>query len=151
YVSPLKRAKQTMGYLNEDFNSDKRLLEIDFGKWESYTKEEISELYSDNWDAWQNTTSGNIRAGENGETMLEAYSRIRSLIDEITKKYPQSNVVIVAHNTIIRMLFTGLFEANWSKYRSFKCGNTSIAILKIEDDKFELSKINDDSHLVKKG
>ncbi|SFK51395.1 histidine phosphatase family protein [Salinicoccus halodurans] len=150
YVSPLTRAKQTMSYLTEDYSVEERLLEIDFGKWEGYTKEEISERFSKNWSEWQTTSKGDVKAGGNGETMLEAYSRIKSLIDEVSIKFPQSNVMIVAHNTIIRLLLTGLFEAKWSKYRSFKCANTSVAVLKTENDKFELLKINDDIHLVEK-
>lgn len=151
YTSPLKRAKQTMEYLTEDYKTDSRLLEIDFGNWEGYTKEVISEKFSSNWNAWQHKDSAEIRAGENGETRREAYNRIKSMIDETVKKYPNANVLIVAHNTIIRLLLTGLFEANWSNYRSFVCNNTSIAILDIDHGKFSLNKINDDSHLVKEG
>ncbi|WP_052747389.1 histidine phosphatase family protein [Salinicoccus sediminis] len=150
YASPLTRAKQTMSYLARDYSSDERLLEIDFGKWEGYTKEEINEKFSKNWNQWQTTEVGDVKAGEHGETMLEAYVRIKLLIDELSTEYPQSNVMIVAHNTIIRLLLTGLFEAKWSKYRSFKCGNTSVAVLKTEANGFELLKINDDGHLLEK-
>lgn len=147
YVSPLERAVQTASFVSDDFEVDERLLEIDFGNWEGLNKQQISKKYSENWNDWQTTTTGDVSAGETGETMIDAFERINDLIKALNNQHPDGKILVVAHNTIIRLLFTGLIQGRWSSYRSFKCGNTSISVLKYTKDDFEFITLNDNHHL----
>lgn len=147
YVSPLKRAVETASAFTDVYEINENLTEIDFGNWEGLNKQEISTEYSDNWDDWQNTSSGDVRAGETGETMVEVFDRMHGFVQQAVQECPDGKVLIVTHNTAIRLLFTGLIKGQWSKYRSFKCNNTSISKVNITEHSFEFLHLNDDTHL----
>ncbi len=104
FVSPLKRAKETAEiinkYLNVDIIEDERLIERSFGKSEGFTKEYIMEKSSefpeinDIWNYNKNVDFNDT------EKIQDLFKRVYDFLDEITEKYSDKNILIVAHGGI---------------------------------------------------
>lgn len=102
--SPLKRAKETAQIINKNFNveiiDDERLMERGFGKSEGLTKDEIlalKEKHGQIYDVW----NYNANTGFNDiEKMQDFCARIYDFLDDVTEKYKDKNILIVAHGGV---------------------------------------------------
>ncbi len=94
--SPLKRAKQTAEIINRDKNIsimyDDRIIERDFGEFEG--KETKDFDFHGYWNYYKNDIY------EQAENIQEFFKRIYAFLDEITNKYNDKNVLIVAHGGV---------------------------------------------------
>lgn len=102
-TSPLKRARETAEIINKQFNveivEDDRLMERCYGDFEGITKVELKEKkiqYPEIDDACNYLKNVDIF---NMETMQDLCARIYELLDEITTKYKDENVLIVTHGS----------------------------------------------------
>ncbi len=101
FCSPMKRAKQTAKEIlkfhkNVPIFFDERIKERNFGMLDGVV-DENGILYSKNWDMKLDLTVTGM------ETIDEIYNRVKSFYDEILKKYPDKNILVVAHNGIARV------------------------------------------------
>ncbi len=94
--SPLLRAKQTAEIINRDKNItimyDDRIIERDFGEFEG--KETKDFDFHGYWNYYKNDIY------EQAENIQEFFKRIYAFLDEITNKYNDKNVLIVAHGGV---------------------------------------------------
>ena len=94
--SPLQRAKQTAEVINKDRNIpiiyDERIIERDFGEFEG--KETKDFDFHGYWNYYKNDIY------EKAENIQEFFKRIYSFLDDITNKYSDKNVLIVAHGGV---------------------------------------------------
>ena len=94
--SPLQRAKQTAEVINRDRNIpiiyDERIIERDFGEFEG--KETKDFDFHGYWNYYKNDIY------EKAENIQEFFKRIYSFLDDITNKYSDKNVLIVAHGGV---------------------------------------------------
>ncbi len=138
YSSPLKRAYQTAKAVNKSFNlhiiKDSRLIEINCGDWETKTWDFIMKEYKESYDDWVNTPH-NFQS-PNGESMLQAYNRVVSRIDEIVTENKGKTIAVVAHAAVIRC------------YLAHALGYTILRIGELGwGDNTNISKITFDEHL----
>lgn len=126
FCSPLLRAKQTMEEIAKfqpDAKKifDERLKERGDGDLEG----EIDERDDERWNMknWFNE--------KYGETFESANNRVKSFIEEITKKYPNKNILIVAHIGIGRF-FKCYFDGfpKDGNMKSIKVPNAKLIALK---------------------
>ena len=94
--SPLKRAKQTAEIINRDRNIpiiyDERIIERDFGEFEGMEQKDFD--FHGYWDYYKNLKF------EKAENIREFFERVYGFLDEITEKYKDKNVLLVAHGGI---------------------------------------------------
>ena len=94
--SPLQRAKQTAEVINRDRNIpiiyDERIIERDFGEFEG--KETKDFDFHGYWNYYKNDIY------EKAENIQKFFKRIYAFLDEITNKYNDKNVLIVAHGGV---------------------------------------------------
>ena len=94
--SPLLRAKQTAEVINENRNIpiiyDDRIVERDFGEFEG--KETKDFDFHGYWNYYKNAQY------ESAENIQIFFKRIYNFLDEITNKYNNKNVLIVAHGGV---------------------------------------------------
>ena len=104
FSSPLQRCKQVAKSFSEEFITDNRLLEMDFGSWEMKAWNDIPQIEIQPWyDDFVFTKTPN---GENFEIL---FLRLKSFLDELrTKDYQK--VLIVTHAGIIRAIWTYFLE-----------------------------------------
>jgi len=122
YVSGLKRTQQTMLPTVQrlevgNVKIDKRLNEMDYGKWEAKTNAEVDALY-DGWDgprrAWDKDGTRPDDAGF-APSEDEIKNNIKSLVEEIISNYDDDKIVMICtSNGILRYflhLIPGAYEA----------------------------------------
>lgn len=122
YVSPLKRAKQTVEPIEKHFNKkaivDNRLIEFNFGEKEACNIDD-SDFRKKRNDPFIHFP--------NGESMVKAASRIYSFLDELTSKKDKINtVLIVSHKTSSKLINSYFKSQTLEEFNTFKMDNCEI-------------------------
>ncbi|MGS2763058.1 histidine phosphatase family protein [Sinomicrobium sp. M5D2P9] len=144
YCSPLKRAHKTAAIAARDQQIlvDKRLTELDFGRWEGKTRNEFIAEASDLWHNW-NTDPENHPAGGTGETASELIGRLSSFMEELHTNHPEGNVLVVAHNAVNRFLIAHLIGLPLKNYRKIRQENSALSCISYDDSEgYILAKLN---------
>ncbi len=110
YCSPLKRCCETceLLQLNADVRIDDDLREIDFGRWEGMTFEEILEMDRSLVDEWGR--AGDSFCFPEGESIRDFGNRVDRFAKQIMK-VKKNRILIIAHGGTLRHLhctFLGL-------------------------------------------
>ena len=151
YTSPLIRAIQTAKIISEDTDmipiiSDE-LREINFGKWEGLTLNQIEVNYTDEFNIWKtDEINGNLVGGD--ISLRKASIRAKNEILKIVKKNIGKKIIIVCHGGIIKAGLIGIFNWKMTMYHKLILGNTAVSKLYF-DEAFNpiLATLNDTSHL----
>ena len=119
YVSPLKRARATAqaaaDRLGLEAVVDPRLRELHFGLAEGLTAQERATRLPGQQAAFeQNPVLNYLPEGENP---LAAIVRARAALEEIASTAPGQRVLVVAHNTLIRLVLCDLLGVDPARYR----------------------------------
>ena len=125
WVSPMSRARATMAPVERTLSMtasiDNRLREIDFGEGEGLTSKQMVARFPLKYKAFLNDPVTNPLPG--GEDPAATISRGRTALHEIAKRASKdystsARVLIVAHNTLLRLLLCdalGLPAANYRR------------------------------------
>lgn len=99
YSSPLKRCVQLANLIDENYSTDNRLMELNFGAWELKKWTEIPNNEIQPWyDDWVNTST------KEGESYQELQNRVSSFLKETPNNYKR--IAIVTHSGVIRALWS---------------------------------------------
>jgi len=150
YSSSLKRTIQTAEYISKIkklpiIRTDK-LKEINGGDWEGVKFAELPEKFPESHDTWENRPHEHKMP--NGESMVEFQARLLEEVKSITLQNLGKNICIVTHGTAIKAMMS-YFKG--SKLEDMLLipwyDNTSISIIDVDDDKFDVVLEGDASHL----
>ncbi len=133
-TSPLQRCKKLTEKLTNNFKTDVRLKELNFGDWEMLRVDEITKKELEKW----NDNLMNFKI-PNGESNKMFFNRVSSFCDDYI--YSEENLFLICHagtiNCIISYLtnvpFEQLVNENWKR---IKYG--SITILERNDNTFQI-------------
>ncbi len=164
YSSPLKRAADTASELlkihstNKSLILDNDLLEVDLAPWTGLTIDEVKTKYPESYLTWKKSPSELIIKREDGIT----YNPIQELMDQAERFLKKifsthtsgedKNIIIVAHNAILRCLIMKLLGNPKAGLRRIKLDNASISVfnLKIENGTqvdLQIESLNSTAHL----
>lgn len=109
-ASSLMRARQTAHIIAPDraVRLEPDFREIDFGRWEGFTREEIAALDPDLYDAWQGKVSG-FEFPE-GERRGDFRARVERGLERLLA-CGVGSAVVVAHKGVVRTIAEGLSGA----------------------------------------
>lgn len=132
YISEYQRTRQTSEPLSHQLHLtpivDERLNEIDNGRLDGMTDEQIQQTYPDVWQAFL-LRSADFRFPE-GETGAEAQRRIVAFLEEKRQQHRDENIILVSHEGLIRLLMCTILDLpvyqRWNFHYDF-CGITEIA------------------------
>jgi len=144
YCSPLNRAYETARIASGGGNVEKvnRLIEADFGNWEGKTREEFIAEDPGLWKQWCDNP-GATKAGGTGETALEVAERVEDFFLEIKEKHPSGNILVVAHNGVIRFFLARQLGMDLKYYRRIVQENSSLTLIGLGGNEgFSLIKLN---------
>ncbi len=137
YVSPLLRARQTMSpveqVLDRHAEVDARLRELDFGDCEGLTAAEIATRFPEQYAAFLGDPVHHPLPG--GEPPSEAVARGRAALLDIAREAAHEGqdrrVLVVFHNTLIRLLLCDSLGLPPSRYRELfpRLGNVALTEL----------------------
>lgn len=76
--------------------------ERDYGRWEGLTREEIRELYLEEWR--KNRASPRLTEPGGGETLSDLETRAIRALEWVTAEYPGQTGIVVSHGGLLRAL-----------------------------------------------
>lgn len=146
WVSPLRRARETV--LPSERTSgitariDPRLREISFGQAEGLTEVEIQQSFPQAFAAFQSDPVAHHLPG--GEDPRDVAARAIECFRDIETAHPRSRVLVVTHNTLIRVALCQLLGVPLSKYRSAfpTTANGALTEVRLQNDQVCLLKFN---------
>ena len=165
YSSPLIRAAETAKTINKRFKKehniiyDKNLLEVDLSSWSGLPINEIKNKYPDIYPIWKNDPENlTLKSIDNitYQPIQELYNQANDFIKNIFEIYlekPDSNILIIGHNAILRCLILSLIGQPKKGFRKIKLDNASFSIINISKNKksykTQIECLNQTSHLGK--
>jgi len=163
YSSPLIRAAETAKTIekslkkNYKINFDENLLEVNLERWSGLTINEIKKNYPDDYLNWKNdpeNLSLKNKENNNYQPIKDLYIQAKKFTDEIFSRYDnknEKNILIIAHNAILRCLILSLINRPQRGFRRLKLDNASISIINVQRNqnilKTQIECINQTSHL----
>lgn len=140
YVSPLKRAKETLALIEPKCSiiEDERLRERNFGVFEGLTYDEIKSSFPKEHDIWIKDWE-NFKP-EDGESFRGFYDRVESFILDVEKEN-EDNILVVTHGGVIRAVYCHILEGNLDFYWKFASKNGDVSVIKYEDNYMYIDSI----------
>lgn len=166
YSSPISRALITAESISENLKlplyPEPLLAEMDHGKWDGKTLNDLKLEYREEWNYWKN--SPQLAKFPDGESLLQATDRFREFIDKLLREVPEmedssrddlgqchNNYVVVSHAGIIKLGLILLLGLPLEKYWITGLENASITVLllQLKEGRLfaNLVKLNDTGHL----
>jgi probable phosphoglycerate mutase len=149
--SPLIRAVETAQPAAEacgvELVVDERLHEVDFGEWEGKTLEEVRAADP---IAAKRFEADPVKYGfPGGEPLPEAARRALEALRELDAEHPGEKVLVVVHNTLIRLVVCSLLGIPLKNYRRRFPNLVSVAIteVRLSEGGGALYTFNDAEHL----
>lgn len=150
FSSDLKRAYKTAQAVAKPHGlkivTDPRLREINGGRWENVSFDELPKQYPESFRLWCDHPYAVQMPG--GESMAEFYARITEAVCDITQRCKGETVCIVTHGTAIRLLSCfaqgkppeAINDVTW-------CDNAAITVITHDATGFHLRVDGDNTHL----
>ena len=151
YSSPLSRACDTVKGVADELNlpiiKEDQLREMDFGKWEGLTLEDIKNNFDNGYSKWAKDVGTFVPPC--GESMAEVQKRVVTKLKEIGIKEDGKTVLIGAHSSVIRSLQGYIQNLPMEKMKNTPwVVNASLAEIDFDGEHFYIFKYGYDGHLV---
>jgi probable phosphoglycerate mutase len=146
WVSPLLRARETARPSERvtgiTARVDSRLREIHFGRGEGLTNTEIRQSFPEAFAAFQSDPVSHPLPG--GEDPRDVALRAIECFKEIEATHPRGRVLVVTHNTVIRVALCQLLGVPLSKYRTVfaTIANGALSEIRLQDGHAALLTFN---------
>ena len=146
WCSPLSRARATAAPAGRAAGLvpriDERLREIDFGQIEGKTMAEAERLFPEEIRRFKTDPATYPMPG--GEDPDHAARRVVSALRDIASTHPHGRVLVVAHNTLIRLALCSLLSIPLARYRMVfpRVRNGALTEIGLEDENASLLQYN---------
>lgn len=144
--SPLERARRTAAAFADEFVLDPEFVEIDLGRWDGWTTEEVQSQDS---AALRTAISERTSPmGATGETLNEAGERVLNAVDKLVASLPdEASAAVVTHGGLLQTILHQYLPGGTHRAHSF-VDNTAITTIRFfDDDHSRLASFNDTGHL----
>jgi len=119
YASPMGRTLETARIIGAPHGLEPRpepdLREIDYGRWEGLTRDEVERDFADEYEAWQEDPL--TIAPEGGESGIQVLARALPVMRRIVQHHRHRSVLVVAHKGTNRLLVSSLLGFDARGYR----------------------------------
>ncbi len=150
YTSLLRRAYTTAAIVAAPHELDLKALddltEIHVGDWQGLYVDEISRKWPEIWQQWKaNPSSVTIPGGESLSDVAEHAARVFRRI--MRANDGEHSIIIVAHGGIFKIMLALVLGASNDIFWRLEISNASLAVVKITDNRLQLTSLNDTTHL----
>lgn len=143
--SPLERARRTAASFSDDVVLDPEFVEIDLGRWDGWTTEEVQS--QDGAALRVAVTERTSPMGATGETLNEAGERVINAVDKLVASLPdESSAAVVTHGGLLQTVLHQYLPGGTNRAHSF-VDNTAVTTIRFFDDHSRLATFNDTGHL----
>lgn len=136
YSSDLLRARETAEIINRFLNVPvcytQDLRELNFGDWTGISIWEMEEKDPELFRRWQEDPWNISPPG--GETFRELTERVMNILEEITRRHRDEDVLIVSHAGPIKAMIFGLISATGRAYWNIKISHNTVVIIDRDTD-----------------
>ena len=142
--SDLKRTLKTAELINEYHHLEIELIpefrEINFGKFENLTFEEIGLQYPEEKEKMiKEKINYNFLEGESLKTL---HKRVVGAFNKLLKEKENEDLLIVSHGGVIRMILTEILSGDINNYWSIEVDNTRISTIVDQEGFLYLKNLN---------
>jgi broad specificity phosphatase PhoE len=123
------------------------LREIYLGEWEGLTTEDLAKRYPEAWAGWTVEPSWDLVPGGEGAAAFEA--RVEAVLDDIFKRHPEGDVLVVTHGGVIQIALHRIVGRSSRGLFAFRIQNASISVLEKRNGRMVVGGVNDVGHLEK--
>lgn len=113
YTSPLLRARQTAQAIARTLALTPQplegLLDLDYGRWQGLSPQEVEERYGDLYAAWLRSPQTVRFPG--GERLAQVRERALTAVLELARRHPGETVVLVGHQTVNKALLCAVLTS----------------------------------------
>jgi len=149
YTSKLRRALATAEIIASHHQMEviscPELFEINFGKVEGLTFNEIGQRYPELVKTWP-TRDPSFRFPE-GESISDLNRRVMRFLPRLDKHAPEDAILVVAHSGVLRLIICHLLQIDIWHWRQFRTDLASLSIVETHSQGATLNLLNDTSHL----
>ena len=150
FCSPLRRsmdtAKPLCGAVGVEMQLRDALKEIAYGQWEGKTPEEVNRRFHDEYVRYLADPGWNKPT--HGERGVDIARRSSVVLEEIERRYPSGNVLVVSHKATIRIMICSLLGIDVGRYRDrISMPVASLSIVEMTEQGPLLKVLGDRSHL----
>ena len=128
YASDLARARETADAVARRHGgavqTDPRLRERCFGRFEGHTWAELEALHPQEATAWRQRVPD--FAPPAGESLLQLQNRVVPAVSELASRHPGEQILIVAHGGVLDILYRAATRLDLQAPRSWGMTNTAI-------------------------
>ena len=148
FSSPLSRAVKTFeavlanGFNIKDYRLDERLTEQNLGNWTGLKYSELEKLTKKLNVACEFWLMNAEYIPPNGESFIDLTSRVRNFIKDINAEFTSENIIIFSHGGPIRAALSVAIEFNIKKVLPVNIDNSSLTIIKYENNFWRIEKVN---------
>ena len=144
YSSPIQRAKHTAEIAAKqnslDVIIDDRLIELEMGK---FTDMPYDEIFTSHGNVFMKFYDGDLEIAHNGvETFSEVKKRVLGIVEYVTEKHPDENIVLVTHMDPIKAMLSTIIDLSPANLFELIIANASLNIFREQDQKISLSGLN---------
>jgi broad specificity phosphatase PhoE len=149
YTSPMSRCIDTGAAIGKPLGLSASAMpglnDIDYGDWQGLTADEARARWPDELDTWYRHPDW--AAIPRGETLQQVLTRAVAALREVIRNHPDDTIVLVAHDSVNRVLLLHALELPLSRYWRFKQNPCCINELDLSADGFTILGINQTDHL----
>ena len=144
YTSPIERAQQTAEIVGDhnaiDVISDKRLIELDMGK---FTGLKYDEIFEKHGNVFLKFYSGDLELAHNGvETFAEVKNRVLDVIEHVIGQHKDENVLLVTHMDPIKAVLSSVMDLKPQSLFELIVANASLTVFNEHQGNLSLKAIN---------
>ena len=149
-TSPLKRAVSTAEAITKtqgikNCTAEKDLIDISCGKWEGMSLKDVELQYPHEIALWKTKPHEFTMPG--GESLEDVKNRVTSVLRRAIKEDDESNIVMVSHRVVLKVMICTLLGLDNSHFWNIKIDNCAITMFQYIGEIFILAFHNDTCHL----
>jgi len=149
YASPLARTVATGELIAAPFGLSVRpvagLNDIRYGEWQGLTPDEARLLWPEEVDTWYRAP--HLASIPGGETLQAVLTRVAGALEEILRHHSESAIVLVAHDSVNRLILLHALDAPLSRYWHLTQEPCAINELDFAKGDFFIRSVNETWHL----
>jgi Fructose-2,6-bisphosphatase len=120
--------------------------DIDYGQWQWKSHEETRTQFPDDFALWKDAPQWMRFPG--GESLQDVASRTADAFRELLQRYANDTIVIVAHDSINRVILLQALDLPLSRYWHIEQGPCCINLLDLRTDgRVGVHSVNETAHL----
>ena len=149
YTSPMGRCVDTGAAIGKHFDLSSSAMpglnDIDYGEWQGLTTDEARARWPGEIDTWHRHPDW--AAIPRGESLQQVLSRSVAALRDVVQRHGDDAVVLVAHDSVNRVLLLHALELPLSRYWRIKQSPCAINEIDFGENGFVIHSVNQTDHL----